>query len=87
MCYSLEVSNHRAKQMSFYQTALSLLADEIKNAGFEVVMTKDSVKVSLAQFPVFSLDIQKVLNDAGMEGLYTADYDYCGSTFVKPLIN
>ena len=50
MCYSIEVSKHKAiNQMSNYQTALSIFATELKNAGFETVVTKDSVKASLNQ--------------------------------------
>jgi hypothetical protein len=67
------------------ETALSILATEIKNAGYSVRITCNAVQVSLKNMKVHPYIVERVLDDAGMEDLYTTNYA-CGSTFVRPII-
>jgi hypothetical protein len=67
------------------QTALAALADTIKTAGYRTRTRNNAIEAYMNRHTVELWEIKSLLDDEGMENLYTAQ-QACGSVFVRPII-
>lgn len=69
-------------------TALQILAETIKNARCYNVTIRSEygcIEVSSKKLKTHAVLVEKILNNADMEGLFTVR-EACGSVFVRPVI-